>query len=109
MRRRHPRAEGAAVIDQKTIEVWKANYGLDRDTPENAMRWWAEHMDGRAPVGAVAALGLALNELERLKGLLFSLGAMSDPPCFACGYNGPGYYQTSHHPCAARHHEAQQT
>ncbi len=25
-------------------------------------------------------------------------------PCYLCGYNGPGYYQPSQHPCAANYH-----
>lgn len=45
-------------------------------------------------------------EVERLKIKLFSLGAMNDPPCFACGYNGAGYYQPDVHLCAALHHAA---
>lgn len=44
------------------IACWRANYGLDRRTPEQAMRWWAEHNIGQAPAGAVAALGLCLEE-----------------------------------------------
>ena len=43
-------------------------------------------------------------EIARLKELLFERGAMESAPCFACGYNGPGYYQPSSHPCAERHH-----
>ncbi len=37
---------------------------------------------------------------------LFAFGAMEKPPCFRCGYNGPGYYQPDKHPCAALHHKA---
>ena len=36
---------------------------------------------------------------------MFALGSMETPPCFCCGYNGPGYYQPSQHICAARHHK----
>jgi hypothetical protein len=28
------------------------------------------------------------------------------PPCFVCGYNGPGYFQPDNHPCAKLYHEA---
>lgn len=28
-------------------------------------------------------------------------------PCYLCGYNGPGYYQPSQHPCAAGYHAQQ--
>jgi cell division protein FtsB len=38
--------------------------------------------------------------------MLFALGAMDNPPCFCCGYNGSGYYQPDKHPCAERHHAA---
>lgn len=44
-------------------------------------------------------------EIERLKDKLFALRAMEHPPCFVCGYNGPGYFQPSQHPCAAKHHQ----
>ena len=27
-------------------------------------------------------------------------GTLSDAPCSRCGYNGPGYYQPTTHPCA---------
>ena len=55
------------MLDDETIRCWKVNYGLDKRTPEEAMRWWFKGMDGCAPAGAVAALGLALEEIERLK------------------------------------------
>jgi len=43
--------------------------------------------------------------VKKLETLLFKLGAMNDPPCFCCGYNGPGYFDTKVHPCADRHHK----
>lgn len=43
-------------------------------------------------------------EIERLRDLLFARGAMNEPPCFCCGYNGPGYFQPTTHPCAELHH-----
>ena len=42
-------------------------------------------------------------EKERLENLLFKCGAMKDPPCFICGYNGPGYFNPDVHKCAIRH------
>jgi hypothetical protein len=30
------------------------------------MHWWQDNMDGKAPAGVVAALGLCINEIERL-------------------------------------------
>lgn len=44
-------------------------------------------------------------EIERLRDYLFSTGAMNNPPCFNCGYNGPGYFQPDKHPCAKKHHD----
>lgn len=55
------------MIDAETIRVWRINYGLDTRTPEEAMRWWSGEMHGRAPAGAVAALGLCLDEIDRLR------------------------------------------
>lgn len=53
-------------IDANTINCWRINYGLNDKSPEEAMRWWDERLNGMAPAGAVAALGLALDELARL-------------------------------------------
>jgi hypothetical protein len=55
------------MIPDDVIECWKANYGLDKRTPEDAMRWWHDSCNGMAPAGAVAALGLCLIEIERLR------------------------------------------
>jgi hypothetical protein len=42
--------------------------------------------------------------IKKLENMLFERGAMTDPPCFCCGYNGPGYYNSDIHKCAKRHH-----
>lgn len=65
------------------------------DTLENAAKraeyWKAE--------------SLAANKrITYLENLLFSLGAMENPPCFCCGYNGPGYFDAKIHECAKLHH-----
>lgn len=31
---------------------------------------------------------------------------MNRPPCYICGYNGPGYFDSVKHPCAAHYHAA---
>jgi hypothetical protein len=54
-------------ITQDMIDCWRINYGLDKRTPEEAMRYWHANLDGLAPAGAVAALGLALDEIDRLR------------------------------------------
>ena len=54
-------------ITQDMIDGWRINYGLDKMSPSEAARWWSENQGGRAPAGAVAALGLCLIELERLR------------------------------------------
>ena len=46
------------------IATWRTNYGLDRRTPEEAMRWWSDNNIGQAPAGAVAALGLCLEAID---------------------------------------------
>lgn len=63
------------MIDAETIRCWRINYGLDTRTPEEAMRWWSTHRDGMAPAGAVAALGLCLQERDRLRSALLSARA----------------------------------
>jgi hypothetical protein len=49
------------------ISCWKFNYGLDTRTPADAMRYWDERCNGMAPAGAVAALGLCIEHIERLR------------------------------------------
>jgi Lar family restriction alleviation protein len=51
------------LISAAMIECWRANYGLDQRTPADAARYWSDTCAGMAPAGAVAALGLALEEL----------------------------------------------
>jgi len=51
-------------------------------------------------------LAEARKDAGRYEAKLFALGAMEEPPCFKCGYNGPGYFQTATHPCAHNHHNA---
>jgi len=61
-------------IDAKMLSDWRINYGLDTRTPAEAMRWWYDRMDGKAPAGAVAALGLCIDEIERLRAALAQYG-----------------------------------
>ena len=46
---------------------------------------------------AITAIREALADQPRL---------LSAAPCDQCGYNGPGYYQSGTHQCAAKHHKA---
>jgi hypothetical protein len=70
--------------------------------------------DGREPLAvlqdAIAAKDAQIKRLrERLanwQSWMLNAGAMNEPPCFICGYNGEGYYNESKHPCATLHHEA---
>ena len=55
------------MIDKETINTWRINYGLDKRTPEEAQRWWSYQQNGMAPAGAVAALGLCLQEIFNLQ------------------------------------------
>ena len=55
------------MIDKETINTWRINYGLDKRTPEEAQRWWDENLNGMAPAGAVAALGICLQEIFKIK------------------------------------------
>jgi hypothetical protein len=53
-------------ITQDMIDCWRVNYGLGDRTPEDAARWWEETPRGMAPSGAVAALGLLMQEREAM-------------------------------------------
>lgn len=55
------------MLSDESINCWRINYGLDQRTPAAAMCWWSERANGMAPAGAVAALGLCLQEIERLR------------------------------------------
>lgn len=48
-------------------------------------------------------------KIEKYEKLLFEMGAMNRPPCFKCGYSGPGYFQPETHPCAKLHHDLSRT
>jgi hypothetical protein len=45
-----------------------------------------------------------LTIIEKYENMLFASGEMTKPPCFRCGYSGPGYFQEKTHPCAKYHH-----
>ena len=53
-------------ITAAMVECWRINYGLNERSPSDAMRWWTDNNGGMAPAGAVAALGLLLQEREEL-------------------------------------------
>jgi hypothetical protein len=74
------------MIDAKTIDCWRVNYGLDKRSPEDAHRWWNENFSGLAPSGAVAALGLCLIEIERLRAELQDV-KIRRPTQAITGYN----------------------
>ena len=54
-------------VGQATIDCWRVNYGLDKRTPAEAAQWWSDNLRGLAPSGCVAALGVALDELDALR------------------------------------------
>ena len=54
-------------VTQDMIDCWRVNYGLATRTPDEAMRLWEQSPPaGMAPAGAVAALGLLLQEREAM-------------------------------------------
>lgn len=54
-------------VTPRHLSDWRINYDLHGRTPiEAAMHWAARVPPGYAPAGAVAALGTALIEIERL-------------------------------------------
>lgn len=75
-------------IDQATIDCWRTNYGLDKRTPAEAARYWGDTCAGMAPAGAVAALGVALDELDALRTALEHvvrvMGPKPPPCCAGC-------------------------
>ena len=56
---------GIESITPEMVDCWRANYGLDARSPADAARYWVDTCAGMAPAGAVAALGLLLQERER--------------------------------------------
>ena len=57
----------------------------------------------RGDIDYAALAKKAADEIERLRNLLFAMGAMENAPCFCCGYNGPGYFNSDTHSCAKHH------
>jgi hypothetical protein len=54
-------------VTPEAISDWRTNYDLHGRTPiEAAMLWASRVPPGYAPAGAVAALGTAIQEIERL-------------------------------------------
>ena len=51
-------------IPPEVIECWRINYGLDKRSPAEAAAWWQDKC-GMAPPGAVAALGMLLQERDK--------------------------------------------
>lgn len=90
--------EFAVYLRQSLGEWFDAYVALNEDAP--SVRLQAE-WDALA-----ADLAATLDKLAKVEEIAFALGAMEDPPCFVCGYNGPDYFQPGTHPCAQRHHEA---
>jgi len=62
-------------------------------------------MDGYWEDGRYVLASMMKEKILRYEKTLFELGAMRNPPCFKCGYNGEGYYQADSHPCAELHHK----
>ncbi len=54
------------MIDDETINRWRANYGLVERNPIQAAQFWEMTNGGMAPAGAVAALGICLDELAEM-------------------------------------------
>lgn len=77
-------------IDDKMLSDWRINYGLDTRTPAEAMRWWYDRMDGKAPAGAVAALGLCIDEIERLRAALIPAMGIVQRERVRIAYNAKG-------------------
>lgn len=64
-----------------------------------------EKKDGEA----TKLLEEARQHILLLEDKLFEKGAFERPPCFICGYKGPGYFKPAKHKCAARYHKVTST
>jgi hypothetical protein len=57
-------------VTPKVVADWKTNYGLLTRSPKEASQYWRDQSqigaECSAPAGAVAALGTAIQEIERL-------------------------------------------
>lgn len=73
---------------EAAIEAWRMNYGIVKGDPMAAEKVWSR-FDTGAPVGAVVALGIALDEIERLREQVWTQGraleAVKDCFCPDCG------------------------
>lgn len=76
-------------LEASKERIQSLHVGLMQDADDRYMQLYGESLALTARV-------------KRLEDALLARGAMDDPPCFICGYNGPGYYTPSRHACAHR-------
>jgi hypothetical protein len=86
-------------VSQEVIACWRKNYGLDKRTPAEAARWWHDNLDRKAPAGCVAALGIALDDMDMLRAEIERLrdgleGAIECVESWAA--YAPDYFKTKH-------------
>lgn len=105
MRRWHERLTAAlasapqqsAGVDEAMVERATTAYLHSRGTYEGEVP--VDRDDIRAALTAALA-GQQLATVDRAR--------FRKAPCYLCGYNGAGYFQSETHPCAALYHAAQQ-
>lgn len=90
---------------RKEFEEWADSEGfqLSSYTDSDGTKYACDHTQ-TAWWSWLESARRADTRARELEDRLFALGAMDEPPCFCCGYNGPGYYQPNVHKCAERHH-----
>ena len=83
-------------VSQEVIDCWRKNYGLDKRTPAEAARWWHDNLDRKAPAAVVAALGIALDDLDMLRAEIERLRAAADAVLKEAQFYGACYGTTKH-------------
>ena len=99
-RAKHIRATHMVATDQTLPLVPESTppAGIIEPLGEGIAPQWPSALDAAAALGG--AIGPLPSEMAVLDVIRFQ-----SAPCYLCGYNGPKYFHTGTHACAARYHE----
>lgn len=90
--------DGRIDLTKNSLFAWSKS-----DRPEAPRRIAAIEAEVAKQVAMRAALAAALGGGKGCTARI-DRRRFEQAPCYLCGYNGPGYFQSDTHPCAAKYH-----